>query len=55
VQMRPLGSSLMLLSRRPEPRPPAQAQAHVGERPHLALGVVCEVRLVRGHRMLTVR
>ena len=53
--MRPLGSSLMLLSRRPEPRPPAQAQAHVAERPHLALGVVCEVRLVRGHRMLTVR
>jgi len=55
VQMRPLGSSLMLLSRRPELRATSQAQPHAGERPHLELGVVCEVRLVRGHRMLTVR
>jgi len=52
VQMRPLGSSLMLLSRRPKFSP---LSLRHGERPHLALGVVCEVRLVRGHRMLTVK
>ena len=55
VQMRPLGSSLMLLSRRPKFSPLSQGHLYAGERSHLALGVVCEVRLVRGHRMLTVK
>ncbi len=55
VQMRPLGSSLLLLSRAPRFSPLAPLTRRRDDATAPALGVVCEVKLVRGHRMLTVK